>query len=206
MSGTLLELDDTYDYGVELYDVLCKEMLDGKPICCRADLGLLALMISHAKGDHLEIGSAYGGSLLATLRFMDLCGRDGKVVCIEPFGEDRRDTIHKAVEKEFWRNIDHFGVRDRIEHIKAFSHPFPVEPGRRFGSAFIDGDHSYKWVLRDWNNTKDIVDDYIMFHDYGRETVREVVVNHAAPDPDWILAAVHGWSAVMKRNAESRVK
>ena len=199
MSGTLLEFGKPYHFGWKLRNQLYDEMVDGKPICCKEDMGMLCQIIYNAQGDHLEIGSAYGGTLIAALRAMDLRGRDGIVVCIDPFGEDRRDTLHKAVEKEFWRNVDHFGIRDRMEHIKAFSHPFPVEPGRRFGTCLIDGDHHYDYVLNDWLNVKDIVDEYIMFHDYSRGSVRKVVNDYAAQDPDWVLAAIHGWSAVVKK-------
>jgi len=197
MSGTLLELKGAYQLGYKLHAALCREMLDGKPISAPQDMGLLAQIIFNSKGDHLEIGSAYGASALVALRTIDCRGKDGKVVCIEPFGEERRDTLHKAVEKEFWRNIEHFGVADRIEHIKEFSHPFPIKSGRRFATAFIDGDHSYEYVLNDWLNTKEVVDKYIMFHDYSRESVRNVVIEHAAPDEDWVLVAIHGWSAVL---------
>ena len=201
MSGTLFNLGEAYMFGFGLYTALCREMLDGKPISCPQDMGLLAQMIRYSKGDHLEIGSAYGGSLIVALKTMDRYGKDNKVVCIDPFGEERRDTLHKAVEKEFWRNIEHFGVKDRVEHIKEFSHPFPVEKGRRFASAFIDGDHSYEYVLNDWLNVKDVVDNYIIFHDYGRESVRNVVIQ-AAQDKSWVLIAIHGWSAVMKWTAD----
>ena len=199
MSGTLFPLKDGYEYGRNLYVTLKNEMPDGKPICCNEDMGLLVQMIQHAGGDHLEIGTAYGGTLIAAVQAMDYYIRDSKVVCIEPFGEERRDTIHKAVEKEFWNNVEHYGIKDRFELIKAFSHPFPIESGRRFATALIDGDHSYKYVLNDWLNVKEVVDKYVMFHDYSKESVREVVIEHAAQDDDWVIAAIHGWSAVMLR-------
>jgi cephalosporin hydroxylase len=203
MSGSLFELNDAYKYGYNAYLDVKRDMLDGIPICCNRDAGLLAQMIAYGQGgDHLEIGSAYGGSAFIALRTMDSLGRDDKLVCIEPFGEERRDTLHKAVEKEFWRNVEHFGFADRIEHIKEFSHPFPIENGRRFATALIDGDHSYEYVLNDWLNVKEVVDKYIMFHDYTREAVRKVVIEHAAPDKSWVLVAVHGWSAVMKWTAD----
>jgi hypothetical protein len=200
MSGTLFNLGEAYQFGYNLHKVLCRDMADGKPISCPEDTGLLAQMIHYGKGDHLEIGTAYGGSLLVALKTMDEYNRRRTVICIEPFGEERRDTIHKAVEKEFWRNVEHFKIQDRFELIKAFSHPFPIKK-RRFSTALIDGDHAYEYVMNDWLNTKDVVDHYIMFHDYTRETVRNVVIQ-AAQDRDWIIVAIHGWSAVLKRRLD----
>jgi len=197
------EYEEEYEFGTKLFWTLIKEMLDGKPICSPEDMGLLTLMICNTQGDHLEIGTAYGGTMLAALRAMDYCGRDDKVVCIEPFGEERRDTKHKAVEREFWRNVEHFGVADRIEHVKAFSHPFPINGNRGFATALIDGDHSYEYVLNDWLNTKKVVDCYIMFHDYNdkHKGVKKVVDDYVRTDKEWEVVVEHGWSAVAQKKS-----
>lgn len=199
MRDEYLALKEPYQLGVDMHAVLTWKMLDGKPISCAEDMGLLAQIVHNSSGNHLEIGTAYGASAFVAIEAIEQRGRPGVVICIEPFGEERRDTVYKAVEKEFWRNVDHFGARSKIVHIKAFSHPLPTPKGDRYGTAFIDGDHSYEFVLNDWNNLKDVVDDYIMFHDYIKEEVRRVVIEHAARDKDWHLTAVHGWSAVMRR-------
>ena len=191
-----LVLGDAYYYGMSLLDTVTKDMCDGKPICCIEDAGLLAQIICNTKGDHLEIGTAYGGSALIAIKAMDYCGRKDKVVCIDPFKEGRRKTAHKAVEMEFWNNIDKFGVRDRIEHIIEFSHPFPIK-GRRFETALIDGDHSYEYVLNDWENVKKVVDKYVMFHDFRKSGVNKTVNEHALQDKRWSLSTLHGWSAVL---------
>lgn len=198
---TLFKLGEAYEFGYDLHKTLRKEMPIGIPISCPEDAGLLAQMICYGKynlGDHLEIGTAYGGSLLVAVKTMDKYNKSAMVVCIEPFAEERRNTQHKLIEKEFYRNVEHFKVQDRFELYPTFSHPFPVEKGRRFSTAFVDGNHSYAYVKNDWLNTKNIVDHYIMFHDYKKESVRNVVIE-AAQDPDWYLVAIHGWSAVMKR-------
>jgi cephalosporin hydroxylase len=195
---SVLKLTRGYWFGVEIYKELCGAMLDGKPISTAEDMGLLAQVIFNSKGEHLEIGSAYGGSLMVAIKAMDEVGRKDKVVCIEPFGEDKRDTLHKAVEKEFWRNVEHFGIKDRFELVKEFSQPFPIEE-RKFGTAFIDGDHSFECVLSDWLNTKDIVSRYIILHDYTKKGVKEVVEGYVVPDPQWWVCAIHGWSAVAQR-------
>ena len=197
-----MQLRHPYRFGVSLYTTLCKEMPDGKPICVKEDIGLIAQMICNTKGKHLEIGTAYGGTLFAAIRAMEYCKRNDKVVSIEPFGEDRRNTLHKAVEKEFWNNVRHFGYEDRIEHIKKNTRPgdkYPVR-NRHFATAFIDGDHSYEYVLNDWNGVKDIVDCYVMFHDFTKPEVARVVNEHALVDDRWSFAAGGGWSVVLVNN------
>jgi len=193
--------DQSYNFGKNLYNKLLDEMPDGKPICIKEDIGLIAQMICNTKGDHLEIGTAYGGTLFAALKSMEYCGRKGLVYSIDPFGEDRRDTVHKAVEKEFWNNVRHFGYEDRIRQIKEFTGPnyeFPIK-GRRFATALIDGDHSYEYVLNDWNNVKNIVACYVMFHDYKQyDSIKQVVDEHAQHEKNWIIVAKEGWSAVLE--------
>ena len=196
----LREQSIEYRYGKHLYDEVRRDMLEGKPICLPEDAGLLAQIICGTTGDHLEIGTAFGGTAVIALKAMDYCERDGKVVCIDPFGEDKSDTVYKAVEKEFWKNIERFGVEDRIEHIKKVSHPLPIKNGRRFATALIDGNHDYEYVLNDWMNLKDMVDNYIMFHDYRKLGVKRVVDEHAVLEKGWSLSSVHGWSALLEKN------
>jgi len=193
-------LKDAFYFGSNLYDPLIREMPDGKPICDKKDIGLIAQMICDTEGDHLEVGTAYGGTLFAAIKAMEYCNRKGKVVSIEPFGEDIRNTLHKAVEKEFWNNVKHFGYADRIEHIKKNTRPgseYPIK-NRRFATAFIDGDHSFEYVLNDWNNIKNMVDCYIMFHDYRKPAIKDVVDTYAIMDNRWRVGATEGWSVVLE--------
>ena len=198
-----LELNAGYRFGFDNMSSITKEMLDGHPIMVREDAGLLSQIVYNTKGNYIEIGSAYGGSVLIVLRTMDWLLREDKATCIDPFYDPtrmstRRD-LYKKVEPQFWRNIDHFGYRDRVEHIKALSHPFPeVLQNRRYSIAFIDGNHSYPYVVNDWNNLKDRVNHYIMFHDYIKPKVANAV-DEAVEDENWELVAIHGWSAVLKR-------
>jgi hypothetical protein len=189
MTQLKFELGQAYELGKKLRVSVADEMAHGCPISCPEDMGLLAQIIydsKDSKGGHLEIGSAAGASAIVALRTMEHYGIWGKVVCIDPMKGD-----------VFWKNVKHLGLADRIEMINAFSHPFPPKlNGRRFATAFIDGDHAYPHVHNDWLNTKDIVDQYIMFHDYRKIDVRKVVLE-TAQDKDWVLVAIHGWSAVL---------
>lgn len=194
-------LGNNFVFGKRLYHVLLNGLIEGKPICCDEDMGLLAQIICSSVGDHLEIGTAFGGTAIAAVKSMEYCRRPGNVVCIDPYDNHTQgvSAYSDKLEKYFWDNVDKFGVRDRIELVKEVSHPFPIN-GRRFGSAFIDGDHDKECVKNDWLNIKDIVDKYVMFHDFRKVEVREAVYEWVLPCKEWTISLVCGWSLVMKKN------
>jgi len=195
-----LDLNAGYRFGFDNMEPISEEMVHGKPIMVREDAGLLSQIIYNTQGNHLEIGSGYGGSALIALRTLDWLLRKDKITCIDPLKNQQKHVVLKYSFEDFSENVEHFGYKNRVELVRSYSHPFPEElKGRRFSTALIDGNHSYSFVLNDWNNLKDIVDDYIMFHDYIKPKVARVVKENAAHDKDWEVVAIHGWSAVLKR-------
>ena len=149
-----------------------------------SDGGIIAQCAKNCSGDYLEIGTLFGGS--ATLAALFVTGR---VYCVDPFGWAPGQTRSPSEpSKEFAQGtaLD-FGAEKKIT-IFAQKHP-PLPPQLehvRFDIAFIDGDHSYKGVLADWENLKDRVDRYILFHDvenphFGARQVFGLASKH----PDW---------------------
>ncbi len=57
-------------------------------------------------------------------------------------------------------------------------HPAEVLAGRRFGAAFIDGDHSYEGVRRDTELAMGLVDGVVLWHDWRPEDARIGVVRY----------------------------
>jgi hypothetical protein len=114
-------------------------------------------------GDHLEIGTMWGGSaILAALVKQDY-GFEGKVVVIDPFCDS--DGAHGHPNADiFWSNAEKLGVKDRMELIQEYSHPWPLKD-RKFATALIDGNHNDPWPERDWNNVKECAD-VVLIHDY----------------------------------------
>lgn len=127
-------------------------------------------------GDHLEIGSLFGGSAICVALAKRYYNLDGKVVCIDPLNgyylerfKYSDDLVTKMpVDLEtFLSNIEMFGVEDKIEIIQKNSYPFPNElSGIRFVSTYIDGDHWDDAPMRDWMNVKDITEKYVIFDNY----------------------------------------
>ena len=187
-TSLILPMGECFKYGEEIARRLYKEMPTGIPVMYQDDMSILTQMICSSQGDHLEIGSAFGGSALVAALAMEHAGRSDTIVCIDPHVKDG-----------FWENVEAFGLRKRIMLISKPSHPFPVN-GRVFGSAFIDGDHSTIAVNNDWKNTKEIVTDYIMFHDYdGVASVRKAIRDTVVVDKNWAVSHVCGQSLVMKK-------
>jgi hypothetical protein len=134
--------------------------------------GGTALMAETAlcDGDHLEIGSLHGGSAIVVALLKKEMGYSGRVVCIDPFDGYypkspryyKVDILTKVpVTVDVIReNARRFGVE--LEIVQAYSHPFPIQ-GRRFATAYIDGDHWGEMPLRDWENVSPITDKFITF-------------------------------------------
>jgi len=114
---------------------------------------------------YCEIGTFNGGSLCLMLQHP----KDIKVVSIDPFHLAR--TNKKIVDE----NIKTFNIYNRsVELTEQFSNnpTFLKElQDKEFKTdiLFIDGDHSYKAVIEDFNNFKDFVNPggFIIFDDYN---------------------------------------
>jgi predicted O-methyltransferase YrrM len=126
----------------------------------------------------LEIGSYLGYSANLFL----LSGKKiNKLYCVDTFlndamSEGKRDTfeIFKKNTKKFSSKIEIFrGLSDhQIKNLYFLN--------KKIDLIFIDGDHSYEQVLKDWNNYKILLkqDGIIALHDYGwSKDVQSVVKN-----------------------------
>lgn len=116
-------------------------------------------------GDHVEIGTMWGGSAILTAMFKPV----GKIYTIDPLTENayygssdwdgERPTVVDLQE-----NIEYFGLSNRIVHVNAWSDPFPLKD-QFFDTAFIDGDHTFKGAMADFINLHDRVNFHILFDD-----------------------------------------
>ena len=128
-------------------------------------------------GDHLEIGSLHGGSAIVVALLKKQHGYKGKVVCIDPLdgyyiGSNCPKKWQKNVDpltdvpvslETIKENMKRFDVE--LEIIQAPSIPFPHEQleGRKFATAYIDGDHWGDAPVLDFFNVYKRVTDYITF-------------------------------------------
>lgn len=115
----------------------------------------LATMV-HADHAIVEIGS-YKGKSTCYLAAGALAGNGAKVYAIDPwdlagnpggrFGFDTR-----AVRADFHNQVQRMGLTDRITAIQDFSWRAAKSWTHPIGFLYIDGSHTYKDVLADWNN------------------------------------------------------
>ena len=166
---------------VIIYDealILAKEITDniqGRAADSGISLPYVASMAVQAgDGDHLEIGSLFGASAIIVAMMKEREGLKGNVVCIDPFlprkvgyqstavmtEEELDEKLNSSAEKLI-ANAKMFGVEERIEIIQASSDPFPIKNGRRFSTAFIDGDHNEDMPAKDFVNCAKHTDHYI---------------------------------------------
>lgn len=113
----------------------------------------------------LEIGRYRGGS---TLLFAIAMNGNSKLISV--------DNLTKfGCDDEALKNVlERFGLSHKVELVMHDSGTFEVDPAS-FDLIFIDGDHSYKGVRRDYDHLKQSLKlgGHLLFHDavYGRRFV-----------------------------------
>lgn len=138
-------------------------------------------------GDHLEIGSMWGGSAIIAALVKKREGIAGKVVCVDPFRDwdFSPDFPGGHPDKDiFWKNMKTMHVKSMVELVCEYSDPWPLGD-RQFASALVDGDHAGNWPLIDWHNVKEHTD-LVIYHDlYAREQSVMKAVAEIRADSEW---------------------
>ena len=187
---------------IDISNQVAKKLVDngGRAADGGISLPFLGSMVAAAgDGHHCDIGTLYGASALTAALVKQKMKFDGLVYCIDPYDKETRDAKIKpqdgiqgnvsATPEEFWKNVDDFGVRDRIRLVQKVSHPWPDElKDVVFASAYIDGDHTGKGPWNDFENLRGRTTGYIGW-DNVEESYPDVVaaVLRAADTDDWFL-------------------
>jgi len=200
----IFELREAFEFGkkkgLEIHERI-KGRYTGEPY----DWGLMSQMVAWAGGgDHLEIGTLFGGSAILSALTKIEFGLSGQITCIDPLTDyygnplDIQSNTNVTVDT-VRRNADIFEVNDRIELVTKLSMPWPLVE-RRFESAFIDGGHDYATVLSDWHNCSRFVDKVIQFDNYDliHHQIAQVVMG-AIANPDWGLLHASGITAIVAK-------
>lgn len=150
-------------------------------------------------GDHVDIGSLYGASAIMAAKIKERFNLKGIVYAIDPYDPITREIqaapqpgmIGKlsATPEEFWKNVEEFGLKDRVRLIQKRSHPWPEElKDAVFASAYIDGDHTGHAPWNDFLNLRGRVTQYIGCDNYEEEyaDVVEAMIK-AMNSEDWFL-------------------
>ena len=155
----------------------------------------------------VEIGSWVGKSSVVLGKALQKRGT-GTLYCIDPFDTSGDEESHQAYQtaqknfkitplETFQKNIHHFHLEDQIETLQGFSHDFSKEWDKPIGFLFIDGNHDYDAVLRDFLEWSPhlVPGGIIAFHDVyfdenGKPTGRfpgpaQVIAKHIQPEGGW---------------------
>ena len=120
---------------------------------------------THTAGNCVvEIGSRRGRSLSMLAMALRGISSDALLFSIDP-QEERRHNLEQARLA-----LMQIGEADRLVQIKATSDKTATVLGRGVAALiFVDGDHSYDQVIRDFENYREVLapGGCLVFHDYG---------------------------------------
>lgn len=200
----MFQLNEAHDAGVSIARVVSDTIPNGRSLLSPWDAGLLAQMIINARhGDHVEIGTLFGGSAIVAALVKKRFGSRGKIWCVDPLRDEEDEGDHAsgatATKAALIENLQHFGVDDMVEIVQEPSYPWPL-PEKRFATGYVDGDHWNGMPAMDAFTMRQACSYAIMIDDYcmGKPEVHEAVVNMCG-DPLWIPVHISGLSAIFRR-------
>jgi len=111
----------------------------------------------------LEIGFGRGYSAFCMAKAMCDHGIDGKITTVDPnFNEQFLNQLAQIFPKIWF---------DKIDFVAATSDQyFEENPDKKYDFIYIDGDHTYHAVKKDWENSKDKFKKALLFDDYHLPT------------------------------------
>jgi len=145
------------------------------------------------RGDHLEIGTLWGGSAMA----VSFVKSSSRIYCIDPCNKTDSFVGKTATEERVREN---FAKLNLNIHLYVQKHPpMPSElADHRFDTCLIDGSHKAHAVQANWLDVKNRVDRYVIFHDIHMKGVRPIF-DMACEDKDWKLTEALPRMGVVKR-------
>lgn len=126
---------------------------------------LIYSLVRHYKvKTYLEIGFGRGYSAFCAAKAMEEDGIDGKIVTIDPnFDKNHLQNLSKIFPKSWFEKIEFVQARSEDALPKLDS----------FDMIYIDGDHTYEAVKKDWELCKDKWNKVVLFDDYHLPTKNE---------------------------------
>ena len=191
-------ISETVSLAHEISDVLAKN--GGRAADDGISLPFLGSMVYLAgDGDHVDIGTLYGASAIMAAKIKERFSLKGTIYAIDPYDPVTREYQAapqegmkgklSATSDEFWKNVEEFGLKDRIKLIQKRSQPWPEElKDNVFASAYIDGEHQGTGPWDDFISLRGRVTKYIGCDNYEEEYPDVVdAMLRAANTEDWFL-------------------
>ena len=128
---------------------------------------LMYYLVKHMKIESvLEIGFGRGYSAFCIAKSMCDHNIDGKIVTVDPnFNENFLNQLAKIFPKEWF---------DKIDFVKATSDAYFDNNNKNFDFIYIDGDHRYEAVQKDWDNSKNKFKKALLFDDYIKRDQKDI--------------------------------
>jgi len=154
-------------------------------------------------GNHLEIGTLFGGSAIAVALLKKYHNQNGMVFCIDPldgyYGNENDISGVPVNPYSLFRNIRKFKVGDRIAVIRAYSQDVDLY-GIKFTTAYIDGCHKDGIPVKDWNMCKNLVSKYVVFDNFSDNLPDvQIACGKASTAPNWEFEFLDSITYVVKR-------
>ena len=148
----------------------------------------------------VEIGSWQGKS--SVVLGIGLKSKQGATLyCVDPFDasgdgssekdyQKRRGELVGFLRERFLSNLQQTGVREMVKVLQGYSHEVVEGFDQSIDLLFIDGDHDYESVLRDFRDWTPMVAEggVLCMHDVGNPLVpgpQQVVVEEMRRSPVW---------------------
>ena len=124
---------------------------------------LYHLVKKHSFSSVLEIGFGRGYGTFCMAKSMVDNKIDGKITTVDPnLDQGFIEQLTRLFPREWFEKID-FARTDSSSFFKEY-------PERKFDFSFLDGDHRYDQVKKDWEYCKKNVSDMVLFDDYHLPT------------------------------------
>lgn len=136
----------------------------------------LLVEIAAIPGDHIDLGTLWGGTAVLAALAKQNAGVKGKVYTVDfmqgGYWNDGDPSVQgqRPTEQAIHDNLAKFDLADKVVVIKAASDPWPVPASVHPTSVLIDCDHTYEGSLRDWQTVRKLQPVYVAFHDYNPAT------------------------------------
>ncbi len=163
--------------------------MSGYYVGTKTDAAILAQMIKNAgNGDHLDIGTAWGGSAIIAALTKKRYELNGTVFTVDPL-ESEDVLVGTTVTPELIRwNLREFGIDDRVSFRQIPSQEFEG----KIVSAYIDGSHKGREAKKDLELVKGLGAKVVIAHDYDS---KHLGVTNVIPKSK--IVALLGSSAVL---------
>ena len=142
-----------------------------------------AIIRSHGLSSMLECGFGHGYSATCAARAFDALGNDGSVTSIDVDFDENHLAQMKREFPMTWLKRMTLMQGNSSEVLAELS-----AAGKRYDLIYIDGDHTYEGVKRDWEQCKKMAKRFVLFDDYhlpSKDSGPGIQVAKLVDEIDW---------------------